>query len=221
MQRGFVLPWILFLIFAIIVSGGIYYYFNSITSRVEIKQESVKVSPRAASSPQPQSITDDLLDLKLEIPVGYRKVSETEKEYFIRANGEIRKNFGSYIQYPPAEMVEGFYILSDSEKNLDQANLSIWVFKNPDNLDPQKFYSKYWYYPFVWGDFSAGKNKIAPEKKEILGGKEGESGIVDFREGKPKFIYILLKDKNLMMQIQLPSVGNEAGNKILNSFKFE
>jgi hypothetical protein len=110
--------------------------------------------------------------------------------------------------------------LSESEKNPDKAELSVWVFKNPDNLNAQKFYEKYWYFPFVWGDFTQRKNEIAPGDIELIGEKEGNFGIIGYREGKPEIVYLPLKDKNLMMQIQFPS-ENVKAREILKSFKFE
>jgi hypothetical protein len=98
--------------------------------------------------------------------------------------------------------------------------MTVWVFKNPDNLDAVKFFEKYWYYPFVWGDFTSIRNEIAPKDIELIGGKEGQFGIVGYRDGKPKMIYLPLKEKNLMAQIQFPGDNVEA-KEILRSFKFE
>lgn len=217
MQRGSVLPWILFLIFAVIASVSIYYYANSLIPKTVINLD-VKTTPAPAYQSQ---TTINSLGLKLEIPEGFKKVDETEKQYFKRANGDIRKNFNYYVQYNPPEFVDSFYILEKGNNNLDKSKISVVVFKNPDNFDGQKFYKEYWYYPFVWGDYTALKNKIEPENIELIGGKEGKSGIVDYREGKPKFIYLPLIGKNLMLQIQMPTIGNEIGKQILGSFKFE
>lgn len=170
--------------------------------------------------PESKLTNDDLLGLSFELPTGHKVIKETEEEYSKRANGQIRKNFNYYVLYNPAEFVEAFYVLPDSENNPDKAILAVWVFENPEDLDPGKFYGRYWYYPFVWGDFTARKNEIAPGDIELIDAKEGRFGVVDYREGKPKFIYLPLGGKGLMLQIQYPD-GNSTAKEILKSFKFE
>lgn len=219
MQKGSSLPLMLVGLFTILVP--ILYYYNFYSDSETVTQVKTKSIPSSTPAKSSRIIPNDLLGLEFEIPDGYNLKKETEQEYFKRANGDIRKNFTYYVQYSPAQMAESFYIISDSENNLDKASLSVWIFKNPDNLNPEKFYGKFWYYPFVWGDFTDAKNKIAPESGELIGGKEGKSGTVDYREGKPKFIYLPLNEKNLMLQIQIPTEGNQTGKEILESFKFE
>lgn len=216
MQKGFA-PILLVIIFAaILTSAGVYWSSFKKASEVVIQEKMVSPTP-----PNETNYENAQLGFKLVLPGGFLVKEESEKDYFKRSNGDVRKNFTYYIQYLPPDFINSFYVLENGEDNLDKAKLAIVVFKNPDNLDAQKFYNKYWYYPFVWGDFTAGKNKIAPENIEQIGGKEGKYGIVDYREGKPKFIYLPLESKDLMFQIQLPSQGNEAGQKILESLKFE
>lgn len=212
MQRGSVLP--LLLIFGLVLAIGVGVFYSQAATPM-----SVRIIP--SPSPKSQAIFDELTGLKFEIPKGFNLKKETESEYFKRAFGDIRKNFNYYVLYTPAEFSEAFYVVADSENDLDKAILTVWVFKNPENQDAKSFYAKYWYYPFVWGDFTAAKNKIAPESIELISGKEGAYGIVDYRDGKPKFIYLPLRDKNLMLQIHLNSGGNLTGQDILRSFQFE
>lgn len=222
MQRGSVLP--LLLIFGLVIAIGIGVFFiqfsrTNTSSEASILLQSSKIMP--SPSPKNQAVFDEFTGLKFEISEGFSVKRETEEEYFTRALGNSRKNFTGYVLYPPAEFTEAFYIISDAEKNLDKAVIAVWVFQNSEALTPKAFYDKYWYYPFVWGDFTGRKVEIAPETAEVVGGKEGLSGIVSYREGKPKYIYLPLIDKKLMMQIQLPTVGNAIGQGILRSFKFE
>lgn len=227
MQRGSVLP--LLLIIGVIISIGVGFFYYRYYSPVDLKHPPELTNEYdlgQVASPMPSETTqiqvvDDLLGLHIILPKGYLLKKETEEEYFKRANGQIRKNFASYIQYSPAEFVKSFYILAEPETNPDKAVVSLWAFKNPDNLSPEDFYKEYWYYPFVWGDFTAAKNKIAPQFIESVGGKEGKFGVVDYRPGKPKFIYLPLENKNLMLQIQLPTEATDSSQEILNSFKFE
>lgn len=231
MQRGFALPLLLMTVLLVSVIALSYFYLKP-TSSTELQTHAQEVTvpmqsalPASASTYAPvtasQTITDDILKASLTIPQGYKLVRETEEEYFKRANGQISKNFNYYVQYPPAEFAESFYILPNEENNLDKSVLAFWVFQNPNNLTPIDFYKRYWYYPFVWGDYTQARNKIAPEQLIQIGGKDGMYGIVDYRSGKPKFIYLQLADKNLMVQTQLPSENNPAGEQVLQSLKFE
>lgn len=224
MQRGSVLPLLMILVVLLLLGGGAAYFLLYSKQKPAAVVETVPLKNSVLASPSPgsstQTVSNDLLSLKFDLPKGYSLVKESEEEYFKRANGDIRKNFNGYIFYPPAEFADSFYVLLESEKNPDKAELSVWVFKNPDNLNAQKFYEKYWYYPFVWGDFTQRKYEIAPEDIELIGGKEGNFGIIGYREGKPEMVYLPLKDKNLMMQIQFPS-ENVKAREILKSFKFE
>lgn len=219
MQRGSVLPLLLIiiLIVAIGVVGVFYYQFISKSPGAQPNFSNITPSP----TPVKREVFDELPGLKFNLPKTFRLKKETEEQYFKRVFGNIRKNFNTYVLYPPAEFAEAYYIVPERENNLDNAILTVWAFQNPDNLDAKTFYDKYWYYPFVWGDFTERKNLIAPESIEFIGGKEGMYGVVDYRDGKPKFVYLSLRDKNLMLQIHLPTEGNLAGQDILRSFKFE
>ncbi len=222
MQRGSVLPIILILIVVAGLVVGVYFLQNSRTNTTSeasypVQQVFIKPSP----SPQEEIVNIENVDLSLKLPAGFDFMEESEEEHFVRANGNIRKNFNYYIQYDPAGFSESFYIVPASETNLNNSVLSAVIYDNPDNLDPMSFYDKYWYYPFVWGDFTSRRNEIAPENSETIGGKTGGSGVVTYRPGKPKFIYLPIPEKNLMMQIQLPTENNEMGGTILKSFIFE
>ena len=223
MQRGSVLPLLLVLILILTVGVGVFYiqfYRTDTTSEAAVAIVPIKTKTLSSPSPAKQVSSIESLGLSFEVPEGFSLKEETEEEYFKRAFGNIRKNFSGYVLYSPAEFAESFYIVADGENNLDKSILTVWAFQNPESLDPKAFYNKYWYYPFVWGDFSAKKNNIAPESIELIDGKEGQFGVVDFREEKPKFIYLPLNDKNLMLQIQYPN-GSLTAKEILRSFKFE
>lgn len=217
MQRGSVLPLLLIIILVVLLgAAGVFYFrFN------KNQTQTLNTSPQITPAPSVPIETRLIFGLEYQTPAGYQIKDETEEEYFKRANGEIRKNFDYYIGYPPAEFVQAFYVVPNDETNLDKAVLTVWVFQNPDGLSAEGFYDDYWYYPFVWGDFTARSKEIAPTQIEMIGGKEGKSGIVTYREGKPRFIYLPLSEKNLMLQIQLPTENNEVGQEILQSFKFE
>jgi hypothetical protein len=223
MQRGSVLPLLLVIVLVAAVGVGAFFIKYSRTDTTSDASFVPPIVKKAlpSPSPKPQIIKDEISGLSFELPLGFSFKEETEEEYFKRANGQIRKNFASYIAYPPAEFVKAFYILPEAETNLDNSVLAVWVFQNPEDLNPQDFYKKYWYYPFIWGDFTSRKEGVAPNNQETIAEKEAMSGTVDHRPGKPKFIYLPLKDKNLMLQIQYPTEASSPVAEILDSFKFE
>lgn len=221
MQRGSVLPIILILIVLAGLGIGVYFLQNSRTNTISEASSPVqKAFSKPSASPQDETVNIENIGLSLKLSTGFDFIEESEEKYFKRANGNIRKNFNYYVQYDPAGFSESFYIVPEGETDLDKAILSAVVFENPDNLDPMQFYKEYWYYPFVWGDYTSRRNDIDPENPETIGGKTGGSGVVGYRPGKPRFIYLPLPDKNLMMQIQLPTENNQTGGEILQSFTF-
>lgn len=217
MQKGSALI-ILTLFFAVLILAGIsgWYYLNNKTPRtVPAKPEPVHTP---SAKPQSTSYENSDLGIKLTLPLNYQVKEESEEEYFKRAYGDIRKNFTYYVQYPPAEFVNSYYFLKKGESDPENAALSLVVFKNPDNLTPEAFYNKYWYYPFVWGEFSSSeKAKVAPKTVEIISGKEGSSAIVHYRDADPKFIYLPIPGEGIMYQLHLPTENNKSGEEILKS----
>lgn len=154
---------------------------------------------------------DQVLGVSLQIPAGYELVSETEDEYHARNKTDYRKNFKYYVTYEPPLVVKIFTLKGHSE-NLaslwDSAHFSLWVFDNPENITIEAWYDKFWYYPFVWGQFNT------PEKQKIAPTKEGM--VIDYQPGKPKFVYIQHQNKMFLVRI----LGDD-GEKILNSIQLK
>lgn len=217
MQKGFAQT--LILVFILLILGSIagYWLFFSKQPQAVIQKQTKSLVSSTNENIKPEVYKDGQLGLEVEVPEGFSLEKESETEYFKRANGDTRKNFTYYVQYPPAEFAGSFYVIKKGETDLGKAALSLVAFKNPDSLDPKSFYNRYWYYPFIWGEFSSiEKPKIAPEKIELIEGREAGSAVVDFREDKPKFIYLPYGDKGLMLQIHLPS-GNPESENILKT----
>lgn len=221
MQRGFVLPILLIVVLLLSLGVGVYFLQNSRTNTKSEASSPTVNKPLPSVSFHNQTINIEDAALSFQLPPGFNFIKETEDEYFKRANGDIRQNFHYYIEYDPVGFSDSFYIVQRGETDLDKAILAAVIYENPGNLDPMQFYEKYWYYPFVWGDFTSRRNEISPETSEIIGGKTGGSGIVTYREGSPKFIYLPLPEKNLMLQIHLPTENNPTGQDILKSFTFK
>ena len=219
---------ILIVLLVVISSLGIFgYWYISSTQTPDTQDELIPPTRQSmpaiapSTEPSPTIYTDPSLGFKTKIPQGFNVREETEEEYFKRANGQIRDNFTSYVQYPPPMFTKSLYVIKESDKDLGNAVLSIVVYENPENLSPEKFYNKYWYYPFIWGEFGGDKSLISPKEIEKVGGTEAGSAVVNFRESKPKFIYLPLEDKKQMLQIHLPSENNQPGEDILKSLVFE
>lgn len=154
--------------------------------------------------------------LKLEFQYQDLKVLEdSEAEFNKRGNGDFRKNFKGYVGYEPGKAL-GAVVVLDKDQKFDTNPLTVWVFDNPSNLSIDAWYKNYWYYPFVWGDFTyLGKFTLAPKEEATISGQIGKSGKIDYQPGKPKFIYVS-KDKKMY----LFRIIGEAGMKILSAFKF-
>jgi len=140
---------------------------------------------------------------------------DTEENFNKRGNGDFRKNFRGYVQYEPGKFL-GAAVVLGKDNSYDINPFTVWVFDNPDNLSIDSWYKNYWYYPFVWGDFTyTGKFELAPKTEATISGQMAKSGVIDYQPGKPKFIY-LSKDKKMYL---FRIIGSD-GDKILQSFKF-
>lgn len=140
---------------------------------------------------------------------------DTEEVFNKRGKGDFRKNFKGYVGYEPGKFL-GAVVVLEEEGNYEINPFSVWLFDNPDELSIDKWHHDYWYYPFVWGDFtSEGKFIRAPQEEATVSGQTGKSGIIEYQPGKPKFIYISKEGKMYLFRI----IG-EDGDKILATFKF-
>lgn len=236
MQRGFASTVVLVIILAVLAGAAGYFVFykNSSTSLAQtvptaVTQASnepksiipiVAVPSVATASQQPSSSTLTSLPysnqaggFSLESISGLSVKEESEGEYFKRIIQDMRKNFAGYVGYAPAPMITSVYFM-DKADDYDSSPLTVWVFNNPNNLTIEQFYNKYWYYPFVWGNFvSSEKNASAPTNPETVDGKTGGSTVIDYRPGKPKAIYVAHGDKMYLIRV----IGDEG---ILKNFKF-
>lgn len=152
---------------------------------------------------------DQALGFSLQIPDGYELVPETEEEFHERNKTNYRKNFKYYVTYEPPAVLKILTLKGHSE-NLaslwDSSHFSLWIFDNPYNITIDAWYDKFWYYPFLWGQFNTpDKAKIAPKQ---------EGTIIDYQPGKPKFVYIPHQNKMFLIRIL-----GEDGEKIFNSLK--
>lgn len=210
MQRGIIQP-VLALGILLLVSLGFYYFYQNLNLK-----NNPPVAQQKWNLPKlNQTYTDPNLSFSFEYPTSLTLKEDTEEAFNQRGGGNFRKNFKGYVGYEPGKFVSGVVVLDGSE-SYDVNPFTIWVFENPNDLTIDAWHHDYWYYPFVWGDFTAGgKFDLAPKDEATVSGQIGKSRVIDYRVGKPKFIY-LPKDKKMYL---FRVIGSD-GEKILQSFKF-
>jgi len=209
MQKGFAVPLLLIGLFIVaigIISG---YFYLSTNKDTLLKINLNKVGQKN----EPASYTNDKLKISWQYPKQFIVVEDSEQDFDKRGNGEFRKNFTSYVAYPPADNL-GAVVVLEKEDNFETNPFTLWVFNNPNKLDVEQFYENYWYYPFVWGDYTARRDDVAPKGEATISGQLAQYGIVTYQPGSPKFIYLSRSEKMYLFRI----IG-EAGEKILQTVK--
>lgn len=205
MQKGFVaLPIVLgTLVIAGLVAS--YYYLNKPTPSILIK-------------PVEENHLSTYVNEKLGFEFKYSKdlkvLKDSEEEFNKRGNGNFRKNFAYYVTYQPAAVL-GIVAVLDKTNSFDKSPVTIWVFENPDNFSIEKWYANFWYYPFVWGDYTERRNNFAPINDATVSGQPAKYGIVNYQPSSPKFIYLSNSGKMYLFRI----IGQQA-DQILYNFKF-
>jgi len=210
MQKGSARLLIVLLVLIIIALAGVYLYQNS-------KVNNSLPSPNFVALSKPADNDYSSKDLGFEFKYAQELIlkEDSEEEFNRRGNGDFRKNFKGYVGYEPGKF-SGAVVLLDKSNSFDTNPFTIWAFDNQQNLSIDEWYKNYWYYPFVWGDFTyTGKFVLAPKKEATISGITAKSGVIDYQPGKPKFIYVAKDNK-----IYLFRVIGETGDKILPTFKF-
>lgn len=217
MQKGFAHLFVLLLGILLIVGtviGGSFYFKAKTSKKTALVKQEASSSP---VEPTEEELIYRTFLFKFSIPRGYSFQIDTEEDFFKRSKGDFRKNFTNYIGYPPPRFVDA-YALLDSSKDFENSPFVIWIFDNPENFTIEKWFDEYWYYPFVWGDFTEKRKAVAPVTDIQIGGQIGKYGVVTYRPNSPKFIYLSLNGKMYMFRILS---NNEALEKqILGGFKF-
>lgn len=208
MQKGSVQLLLIILIFAAVLGGYFYFKFSSTPT--------IQITPVIKNT---VSDTKTYLNSEFNFEFKYSKdlkaIMDSEEEFNKRGNGDYKKNFKGYVMYEPGKFLGGALVLG-KDMSYETNPFTLWVFDNPQDLSIDSWYKNYWYYPFVWGDFtSKGKVELAPKDEATISGQLSKSGVIDYQPGKPKFVYIA-KDKKMY----LFRIIGESGDKILNTFKF-
>ena len=205
MQKGSALI-VVILIALIFFAIGFYFYSSNVNYQ----------DPVSPSAGKEETKTYTSQELGFEFGYG-RNLSvkeDSEEEFNKRGNGNFRKNFTGYIGYSPREVLGAVAVL-DKTSSFDASPLTVWIFSNADNLTVKQWYEDYWYYPFVWGDFTASREKVSPQNIATISGQLAYFGIVNYQPNAQKFIYLTKNGKMYLFRI----IGQE-GDQILSTFKF-
>lgn len=168
-----------------------------------------------AKQPEFNDYSNSGLGFKFGYDLSLSVKEDSEEQFNQRGNGNFRKNFTGYVGYEPPKPLGAVAVL-DKDLSFDKNSFSVWVFDNSDGLTTDKWFDKYWYYPFVWGVFDyTSKGHIALDKEATISGQIAKYKIVSYQPGSPKFVYVSKGGKMYLFRI----IG-EAGEKILSGFKF-
>lgn len=208
MEKGSATIILLLLILFLILFGGVY-YFNRLQASRDL------ITPIVNNGNDKNSYSNQSLGFEFQYTKDLTVKQDSEEEFDKRENGTFRKNFTGYVGHEPGKFL-GAVVILNKNNSFDMNPFTVWVFNNDSNLTIDKWHHNFWYYPFVWGDFTyAGKFILAPQDMATVSGQIGKSGTIDYREGKPKFIYISKDQKMYLFRI----IG-QSGEEILTSFKF-
>lgn len=218
MQRGFAQLLIMIAVLVLAGLGAGYFYFSNTASPVKFNNSIPPVN--FTPSVEPESMyKNEKLGIEFKTPKGLVVSEDSEEAYTKRNNGDARKNFSGYVGYQPPNFLGGVYLAKEKE-SADKAVFLVWVFENTENLNGQSWYSKYWYYPFLWGVFSyPDKGHAAPNEEATISGRLANFALVSYQQNKPK--YFLIPDKEKMyLLINYTGLDEKIGEQILNTFKF-
>jgi len=220
MQKGFAhLVLLLFILFASL-SFLTYWFINKPGDfNSELNPVGSSVTSPKSSKKTRSTYENKILGFKFDYSNDLTAKEDSEEAFNKRGNGDFRKNFTGYVQYSPGKFL-GAVVVLDSSANFGSSPFTLWVFDNPDNLSETAWYDKYWYFPFVWGDFSSDtKSKVAPKMDATISSQLAKSAVLTDQKNKYKFIYLNSKGKMFMFRLFADLPNSSIGDQILSSFK--
>ncbi|MBI4038235.1 hypothetical protein HY387_01120 [Candidatus Daviesbacteria bacterium] len=198
-------------------------FFSKTLNLDFLKKQPNLTSPATSfTSQKSQLYTNKEVGMTLEIPTGFTIFEESEADYYQKSKANFRKNFTGYVGFAPPQVIKTFYLKGHTD-NLaslyDSSHFSLWVFENADNLTIGEWYKNFWYYPFVWGEFTEPmKGSHGPNLEATIAGQLAKYNIISYQPGKPKFYYLATKNRMFLFRI-LDSQEKDIGFKVLSSFK--
>lgn len=243
MQKGFAHLLVIVLVAGIIAIGGVIYFTSVYPLRVatsEVKaidretelkvfqstapRESIapKVSPTSPLSLAPKfNIYTSLnLGFQFEYPSDLIVQNDSEEDFSKRNLGDFRENFNYRAHYYPEKVLGGVSVnKSDSSSFFEEAPFSVWIFDNQNNLTADSWYKKYWFYPFIWGEYESKVSaEYSPKEEIIIGDQKAHFTVIDYQTGVPILILIPLDKK--MFLFRLLSNAKVPYDQMINTFKF-
>ncbi|MBI2595242.1 hypothetical protein HYW46_00715 [Candidatus Daviesbacteria bacterium] len=174
----------------------------------------------AIQKTEEKTYTSKSSDFELKYSSPLEAMEDKESEFNKRGNGDFRKNFSGYIGYEPGKVLEAMVVLG-RDKSFENAPFTVWVFENLDGLDEQGWYKRYWYYPFLWGDFDVATNvHVFPKDEATISGRVSKSAVVYYQPGKPRLMLLSKDGKMYLFKVFTDSAAKTDGEKILADFKF-
>lgn len=220
MQKGFAQLLLLLAVLLLLLGGGAYFFRTQKGKTLLIPKLTVQKSPVSEFN----NYTNKDLGFGFKYSKSLSVKNDTEEEFNQRSagaasksvNGDYRKNFKGYVGYEPPKIVGAVAVLEKDEK-FEANPFSVWVFSNEDALEAEQWFENYWYYPFVWGVFDyVSKGHIALDREATVSGQSAKYKVVDYQQGKPKFVYVSKDEKMYLFRI----IGN-AGEMIFSSLALE
>lgn len=230
-QKGFAHIFVLAVVLVLIFVLGGTYYFIRLNSPAKITQAS---KPQVISEQtskengliQIPKVTAQQPDFNeyssKDLGIGFRYAKElvvktdSEEEYNKRNNGDFRKNFTGYVGYEPGQVI-GAVVVLDQSNSFDNSAFTVWVFDNQSNLDPDAWFAKYWYYPFLWGVFDyTSKSHIALDNEATVSGQIAKYKVVAYQPGSPKYVYLTKNGKMYLLRVM-----GTVGYRVLATFTLQ
>ncbi len=230
-QKGFAHLILLLLLPIIIGLAGGFYYFSNIKNQKIQPQNSITVaasesaivqeSPIPALSPSPiilrKTYTDTNFKFSFVYPAVLSVQPDSEDDYSKRNGGNSRENFTGYVKYEPGNVLMALSVLG-KDSPADNGSFTIWVFDNPQQLSPEQWFAKYWYYPYLWGVFNyPDKKPLEPASTASISGQVAKYTTVGYQQDSPKYYYIGRDSR--MFLIRVLTAGH-TGDGILETFNF-
>lgn len=208
-QKGSIVIPFLIVLATTIFGIGAFYFLN-----LPKAKSTSFISPKSTQVTE-EKYTNSALGFEFNYSKGLIAKEDSEQDFDKRGNGDFRKNFKGYVTYEPGKVL-GIVAVLDKKASYETNPLTLWIFDNPENLSIDTWYKNYWYYPFVWGDYTyTGKFELAPKTEATVSGQVAKSGMIDYQPGKPKFVYVAKNKKMYLFRI----IGEE-GDKTFSTFKF-
>lgn len=176
----------------------------------------------------PQLYIDKQKAISFAYPGGsYTVKIDSEQERDRTENSGIPGSFVEAKGFSPPKVI---WALKVEEKKAFQGRygletpfspFAVWVFDNKDNIQIEKWFDLYWYYPFTWG--SATKSELdrkLPRPKIIIDGEQTLGyDLGPTPRGYLKLYYIKRDDKMYLFQL-LGEETNSLDIAIASTFKF-